>query len=426
MRKRLERAAAALLRIELPVVLLAAAAGVAATSALPLAVAVIGLMLIVRAFYALSTTGRLQIAHTPADLPLLLLAGTLLITLWATPRIDITLPQVLRLLTGMGVFLALTNNAERISQRATLVAASVALLGVLLTISMPFTVEWSAGASKFAFIPASVYQRFSLIVSDGVNPNVMAGAIVLLFPVAASQVLAAPSQAQRILFAIAALTMLAGVVLAGSRSALIAAIVTVFVLLMIQARRRSIRLLIGAMVCMALCLVVAGLLFVPGFSAFVNGLLASNDVLSGSQSRMEIWSRAIYMIQDFPFTGIGMGLFAPVADLLYPMIISRSGIEHAHNLILQIAVDLGLPGLVAWLAVYFVVMACLLSQIWRKAMIDKALAIGLFGAQIALVLGGVTDAVTWGMVRSAPLVWGLWGLSIAIWLSVKRHDDAVD
>jgi hypothetical protein len=57
---------------------------------------------------------------------------------------------------------------------------------------------------------------------------------------------------------------------------------------------------------------------------------------------------------------------------------------------------------------------------------DKSWVVGLLGAQVALILGGITDAVTWGMVRSAPLVWGLWGLAVASWLSSSQHDNTMD
>jgi O-antigen ligase len=44
-----------------------------------------------------------------------------------------------------------------------------------------------------------------------------------------------------------------------------------------------------------------------------------------------------------------MGTFGPVADLFYPFfLVERGQIPHAHNIFLQVAVDLGLPGLVAW------------------------------------------------------------------------------
>ena len=64
------------------------------------------------------------------------------------------------------------------------------------------------------------------------------------------------------------------------------------------------------------------------------------------------------MLQDFPFTGIGMGSFEQVTNLLYPLFIAPGGgITHAHNLFLQVAVDLGLPGLVAWLSILILVVA---------------------------------------------------------------------
>ena len=40
---------------------------------------------------------------------------------------------------------------------------------------------------------------------------------------------------------------------------------------------------------------------------------------------------------------------------------------------------------------------------------------GLFCSQIALSIHGLIDAVTWGMVRPAPVVWALWGLVISGW-----------
>jgi len=35
--------------------------------------------------------------------------------------------------------------------------------------------------------------------------------------------------------------------------------------------------------------------------------------------RREVWSRALYMLQDFPFTGIGLNTFPFVANTLYLM-----------------------------------------------------------------------------------------------------------
>ncbi len=146
----------------------------------------------------------------------------------------------------------------------------------------------------------------------------------------------------------------------------------------------------------------------------------SSGAISGWDGRKEIWSRAIYMIQDFPFTGVGMGSYGFVADALYPLFSFAPGaILHAHNLFLQIGVDLGIPGLIAWLAILLVVIALSWKQ-YRYGRVHQnvqcaALGAGLLSSQLALVVHGMTDSVTWGMVRPAPLVWAIWGLAVAGW-----------
>jgi len=149
-------------------------------------------------------------------------------------------------------------------------------------------------------------------------------------------------------------------------------------------------------------------------------ILASGVSLEGLSGRLETWSRAVHMIQDFPFTGIGMGTFGPVADQLYPFILAEPGsIPHAHNLFLQVAVDLGIPGFVAWMAVLF-------TATWTSWKIYRAgkegedrwlsgVGAGLLGSQMAMMIHGMLDAVTWGMVRPAPFVWAIWGIIFAIY-----------
>lgn len=56
----------------------------------------------------------------------------------------------------------------------------------------------------------------------------------------------------------------------------------------------------------------------------------------GLEARVEIWSRAVYAIQDFPFTGCGLGTFRRIVPILYPLFLisSDADIGHAHNLFL--------------------------------------------------------------------------------------------
>jgi putative inorganic carbon (HCO3(-)) transporter len=134
--------------------------------------------------------------------------------------------------------------------------------------------------------------------------------------------------------------------------------------------------------------------------------------------RLEMWSRALYMLQDFPFTGIGMGAYQDVANALYPFFLlgPDANAPHAHNLFLQVGVDLGIPGLVAWLGLLLLVAfsAWRVYRLGRRQGIGWVAGIGagLLCSQIALVIHGMFDAAVWG-ADSAILVWAIWGICMA-------------
>ena len=344
-------------------------------------------------------------------------------TLWISAFPDITLPQVLRTLIGIVCFAAIVHvvgECQGSDDRcAVLVGACGAVLiamGFALALAAPFVVDWQ-GASKLPFVPAALYSFFTLKVSDSVNPNVMAGALVITVPLAAAIVIYTRAQSTSELVHLPAwpfwmslvvsVGVMAMLLLMQSRSALLALF---FVLLLLTGLRwRQMRpplFVLGLGACAAFLLLpnAARLLFV-----------SSNGAVTGSEldQRTEIWTRAWYIIQDFPFTGIGIGSFQQVTDPLYPFVLNAVSIPHAHNLFLQVAVDLGIPGLIAWLGILGYV--CLSA--WRAYRYGdgwvRALGAGLLASNVALCVHGLTDAVTWGMVRSAPLVWLLWGTAVA-------------
>jgi putative inorganic carbon (HCO3(-)) transporter len=126
------------------------------------------------------------------------------------------------------------------------------------------------------------------------------------------------------------------------------------------------------------------------------------------------------MAQDFPFTGIGMGTFRQVANAMYPFFLAGpdADIPHAHNLLLQVAVDQGLPGLIMWLALLLLVI-CGAWSVYRRGQRagDRwlaALGAGLLCSQAALLVHGLLDATLWG-TRPAVLLWAVWGLAMAAW-----------
>jgi len=138
--------------------------------------------------------------------------------------------------------------------------------------------------------------------------------------------------------------------------------------------------------------------------------LASTHSIHGWEGRRAVWLQGVDMIRSAPLTGVGMGL--------YPFLLASGGsIDHAHNLVLQVGVDLGLPGLVAYLALWLIclVMAWRAYGAYRKArhMGLAALAAGVGTSLVVMGLHGLVDAVTWG-TKPAVVAWAMMGLAIAL------------
>ena len=362
------------------------------------------------------TSGRFTV-RTPIDISVLLLLLMIPITLWATAIPSKTYPQVYRLLTGV-IFLYSIVNWARTSARIRGLVLGVVLATLFLALFATISVEWTQ--QKLLFIPASLYDRFILLVKDTIHRNVMAGYLIILFPVTLGLLLFAWKELRgknRLLLLIVACTVFGILILTQSRGALLALGVVLLMMIVLRWKWGWIAIPFSLMA-------VGGMIALWGADKFLQ-VLSSGVSLEGLEGRLEVWSRAIYMIQDFPITGIGLGLFTDVADNLYPFFLNAPGsVTHAHNLFLQIAVDVGIPGLIAWLAI-LITMLILSWQLYRIGCKKgdnwtAGLGAGLLCSQLALITHGLLDAVTWGAVRPVPIVWALWGLICAAWIYNRK------
>jgi putative inorganic carbon (HCO3(-)) transporter len=142
-----------------------------------------------------------------------------------------------------------------------------------------------------------------------------------------------------------------------------------------------------------------------------------NPIGAGVLLRLDMWSRAVAMIADMPYTGVGLNTYPLIQTHFY--IGYLLGPEpHAHNLLLQTAVDLGLPGLIGllWLLGAFYLTA------WRvgRQLADRPLQAVLIGAVAgvtAYVAGGALDVMTLGAKPVAALSLFLGLVGALHWLS---------
>jgi putative inorganic carbon (HCO3(-)) transporter len=233
--------------------------------------------------------------------------------------------------------------------------------------------------------------------------------------------------------------------LAQSRSAYIGLVLTLlaFLMIVLPARWRWYSLIALVVLAALLGLLVASHwemvhTWIGGSDQAANSELSLNSL----EGRLEVWSSAIYGIQDFPFTGMGMNTFRKVVPVLYPLFTISPDIDigHAHNEFLQAALDLGIPGLIAFLALYIGAFWMLwdigkevsdakgqASSVGRSRLsfldsltLAKAIVLGLGGGLFAHLLYGLTDAVTLG-AKPGVLFWMLLGLIAGLRRQAQEH-----
>ena len=132
------------------------------------------------------------------------------------------------------------------------------------------------------------------------------------------------------------------------------------------------------------------------------------------------------MLEDVGLFGIGIGEEA--FKKIYPMY-ALTGIEaapHAHNLYLQIAVEMGVFALIAFL-IFIFLFAQFSFSFCKSAMnrSNKLLSLGIFCGVLALLIQGMTDYV-WYNYRVFLLFWMIVGLGVAHVCSAKNTEEEME
>jgi putative inorganic carbon (hco3(-)) transporter len=368
--------------------------------------------------------------RTPLDGALLLLAVTIPVGVWASAFPDLTLPKLTGLILGLATYQATVNAARSPRHLGTASA-------VFLALGFGLVLAGLVGANWFAKWPAlePIVSRLPRLLEglpgaeEGIHLNELAGALVLFFPVSLALLAGrglgwgGAAVAPRLAALGVALTSGAMIFFSQSRSAWLGALAAVGVMAWLHWPRQRWLLLTG------MFLAVAGLLYV-GPLEVLQSVFAPADPVEANwivdsatlEGRLVLWGQAMQAIQDFPLSGCGLGAFRQVVNVLYPFSSPTfdTDVAHAHNAFLQVALDLGLPGLVAYLAL----VGSALWIGWRVAQAPggpfRWLGVGLVGSLVAFHIYGLTDTVALG-AKPGVALWMLLGLAAALWVETVER-----
>ena len=117
----------------------------------------------------------------------------------------------------------------------------------------------------------------------------------------------------------------------------------------------------GAVLAMLLTVVIAPLWWRNRYSRMVAALALVATALAfyvvydlisarGSSYRPEIFAAVLQIIGEHPWTGLGLGAS-------YNVLAAGTQFDHSHNMFTHVAVELGLPGMLLWVAVWLFTLA---------------------------------------------------------------------
>ncbi len=364
--------------------------------------------------------GHLSV-RTGMDVPILILLVMAVVSLVPSVAPELSLNRLCLYFLGVSLFYGMANGL-RTERQIHYAGIVLVLLGLAVAVLSLLGTDWSIGTlieapAIYGRLPGPVIRGLpgSGVIEeyDLFNPRVVAGALAIILPVPLAYLVFGKGWKLRLLSGLTALVM-------------------AVVLFLTQAPQG----LLGLAAALLLIAVWRSRWFLPGMALGLLGLLlawrflavgptvghwlspGTLDALNfGLYSRAVNGAWGIAMVRDMPFTGPGLNTF-PVIDGLY----SGGGghAPHAHNVLIQTAVDLGVPGLLGLLALLGT-FAYTVARAYRasRQRNQRALLLGICAAVLAWLTYGLLDSITLGH-KPAMALWVMLGVVAATRLQVQQ------
>jgi O-antigen ligase len=361
------------------------------------------------------TVGNRDIGLTLIRVGAAVVTVSLLFSLWASPDRRASLAWFLIAFVGAALVLVTTGpllSRLRRTVKTEHVAWAFLAMGYTSLIVTLFTSRWpSYKLSWLNHLYAALPSVRSLPwgwIQPGLHPNQNGGFLALCTAFAAA-LLVAPGVSKRLRIPAGFLCIagLAGVFMTGSRAALAGLVVAFFALLVWRLYRW---LWVWGP---ALVLVVLGLLASGQLQKTVHFFVHDETLDTKLIARLDIWSSVLNGIQDHFFSGIGLGVFNQVMPVRYPyQTVGLSfPVSQAHNLFLDIALAIGVPGAVGF-AVVIVGLVVLAARGIRETGLLRVVSFGILASIVVYLIFGVTDSISL-TIPTSFVVW-LWACALGL------------
>ena len=372
-----------------------------------------------------------RLRRLPYDAPALLFVVIGLLSVAVAPDKAFSFYNFYHLVPIYALTYLLVGQTLRKTRELQRVAFAMALSAALVILYGFYQFIFGIDISSMKWVDGEAFPELSKrVFSTWENPNILAGYLDIVACIAVG-LIGVLQRGWRILAILLLAATLACLGMTYARGACL----VVAVVLAGYGALRDWRILLGIVVVGAGALLVDPVLADRLLSVFTR-------VDTSSEMRIAFWERTIAMVMDHPFLGIGWGMYFMVYPE-YDFYLQGAPVQivHAHNMYLNYAAEIGIPGALSFLWFFFgsLVLALRVPRKtppweavlaahehawktvadvraalgrWRRRRFVEGLSTGLGLAFISVALNGLTDHLLFN-IPSSMLLWMLAAMTAA-------------
>ena len=372
-----------------------------------------------------------RLRRLPYDAPALLFVVIGLLSVAVAPDKAFSFYNFYHLVPIYALTYLLAGQTLRKTRELQRVAAAMALSAALVILYGFYQFIFGIDISSMKWVDGEAFPELSKrVFSTWENPNILAGYLDIVACIAVG-LIGVLQRGWRILAILLLAATLACLGMTYARGACL----VVAVVLAGYGALRDWRILLGIVVVGAGALLVDPVLADRLLSVFTR-------VDTSSEMRIAFWESTIAMVMDHPFLGIGWGMYFMVYPE-YDFYLQGAPVQivHAHNMYLNYAAEIGIPGALSFLWFFFgsLVLALRVPRKtppweavlaahehawktvadvraalgrWRRRRFVEGLSTGLGLAFISVALNGLTDHLLFN-IPSSMLLWMLAAMTAA-------------
>ncbi len=331
--------------------------------------------------------------------------------IWASYDPALSWPLLWTLLGSVSLFFALINT-EVSPHWLAYGLVGVATLFAFYFIGQYGHFHYQYETGRLAYLGRLTGSILPRLVFFTPHPNAAAGFLESSFLL--SLVLAWRARgSEKLIWGGAAALIAYGLLISGSRGAWVGLVVAVSLWVLFLIPQQNLRWLISGV---ALVVVAAGAYGVTQIVLSSGPLPLLTSTVYTAMSRLTLYRNSLYLLSEYPFTGIGLGDTFGMVYSRYQLLIQSPYLTYSHNLFLSVGLGLGLLGLAAltWLLISFYHFVRRVEKVGLSTQLAPLFRAAWLGTTVTFV-HGLTDAPQFaGTGWTMPMLFGILGLTVAV------------